>query len=201
MGFAYLSGRGANRSPEVAAGYFKAAARESATAAFNLGQCYFGAQGVGQDIPKALELWKKAAEMGSGRAASTAAMVYLAGDGVAPDPAEARKLATRAAALNDPSGLVLLGELQFQAGEIEAARANWTKVSQLKPVGPTGNPEQPSENMAAQQGADLLELMAYRRRKPEPGKFALVKALHIQQGYNNCGATAVTTLARFQAQN
>lgn len=198
VGFAYLSGRGVHRSPKIAVGYFQAAAGESATAAFNLGQCYFGAQGVAQDIPKALELWKKAAAMGSGRAASTAAMVYLSGEGVAPDPMEARKLATRAAELNDPSGLVVLGEIQFQAGEIEQARANWTKVSCLKPVGPTGQPQQPADNMAAQEGADLLRLLDYRRRKPEPGRFALVQAPHIHQGFNNCGATASATLARFQ---
>ena len=45
----------------------------SARAAFNLGQCYFGAQGIDQDIPKALAAWKKAAEMGDGRAAANAA--------------------------------------------------------------------------------------------------------------------------------
>jgi TPR repeat protein len=198
VGYAFLSGDGVKRRPEVAVGYFQAAAGKSAQAAFNLGQCYFGAQGVPQDIPKALEVWKQAAAMGHGRAAATAAMVYLAGDGVAPDHEEARRLATRAAELNDPSGHVVLGELQFQAGEIELARVTWTKVSRLKPVGPTGQPEQPSDNLAAQQGADLLKFIEYRCRKPEPGRFALVKVPHVHQGYNNCGATASTTLARFQ---
>ena len=198
VGHAFLRGNGIPRSPEIAFGYFRAAAGESATAAWNLGQCYFGAQGVAQDIPKALETWKQAAILGNGRAAATAAMVYLAGEGVAPDPTEARKLATRAAELNDPSGLVVLGELQFQAGELEAARANWTKVSHHQPVVPTGNPEQPSDSMAAQQGADLLRLIDYRQRKAESGKFALIDVPHVHQGYNNCGATAATTLARFQ---
>jgi len=198
VGHAFLSGNGIRRSPEIAVGYFKAAAGESATAAWNLGQCYYGAQGVAQDIPQALEIWKQAAALGNGRAASTAAMVYLAGDGVAPDQKEALKLATRAAELNDPSGLVVLGELHFKAGESEQARANWTKVSQLKPVGLTGHPEQSSDNMAAQQGADLLKLIEYRQRKSEPGKFVLIDVPHVHQGYNNCGATASTTLARFQ---
>jgi len=123
--------------------------------------------------------------MGHGRAASTAAMVYLAGDGVAPDPKEALRLATRAAELEDPSGLVVLGELQFQAGDIDQARATWTRVSRLKPVGPTGQPEQPSDNLVAQQGADLLKLIEYRQRKPEPGRFAMVTVPHVHQGYNN----------------
>ncbi len=115
-------------------------------------------------------------------------MVYLAGEGTALDLTAARKLAERAAELNDPNGLVILGELQFQAGEIEQARESWMKASQMKPTGRTGNPEQPSGEMAAQQGADLLKLMDYRRRKPEPGKFAVVAVPHVHQGWNNCGA-------------
>jgi len=201
VGWMFFEGLGVKRSPAIAAGYFKAAAGKSAAAAWNLGQCYFGAQGMEHDIPKALEVWKKAAAMGHGHAASTAAMVHLAGEGVAPDAAEARRLATRAAELNDPSGLVVLGEIQFQAGELEPARANWTKVSQMKPTGPTGHPEQPSDSVAAQQGADLLKLMDYRRRKPEPGKFAFVPMPHIQQGWNNCGATSCAMLARAQGRN
>lgn len=185
IGHAYLTGRGVKRNPAVAFGYFNAAAKKSAQAGFNLGQCYFGAQGVDLDIPKALEAWKKASEMGSGRAAANAAMVYLSGEGVPADPKEARRLATRSAELNDVSGLVVLGEIQFQAGEIDEARANWTKASKVKPVGATGQPVQPSENMAAQEGADLLKLIDYRKKKSEPGVFAFVDAPHVHQGYNN----------------
>ena len=198
VGFAYLCGAVVKRNPEVAFGYFKAAAEKSAQAAFNLGQCYFGAQGTEQDIPKALDWWKKAAARGHGGAASTAAMAYLSGEGVVPDAGEARRLAERAAELNDPSGLVVLGELQFQAGDLDAAKANWTKVSKLRPTGPTGHPAQPSDSAAAQQGADLLKLINCRQRPGEPGKFAFVKTPHIHQGYNNCGSTACATFARFQ---
>jgi TPR repeat protein len=198
VGWMFFRGTGVRHNPALAFGYFKAAADTSPTAAWNLGQCYFAAQGVEQDIPKALEVWKKAAAMGHGRAASTAAMMYLSGEGIAPDPAAARKLAERAAELNDPNGLVVLGELQFQGGEIEHARATWTKVSRTKPTGRTGNPEQPSGEMAAQQGADLLKLMDYRGRKPEPGKFALVAVPHVHQGWNNCGATSCAMFARTQ---
>ena len=198
VGFAYLRGAVVKRNPAIAIAYFKAAAGQSAQAAFNLGQCYFGAQGTEQDIPKALEWWKKAAERGHGRAASTAAMAYLSGEGVAADAALARRLAERAAELNDPSGLIVLGEIQFHAGELDAARANWTKASNLHATGATGHPAQPSGNASAQQGADLLKLMEYRKRKGEPGKFAYVQMPHIHQGYNNCGATACGTFARFQ---
>lgn len=198
VGITYLRGAVVERSPEIAFGYFKTAAERSAQAAFNLGQCYFGAQGTEQDIPKALKYWKQAEAKGNGRAASTAAMAYLSGEGVAPDAVQARHLAERAAELNDPSGLVVLGEMQFQAGELDAAKANWTKASKLLPTGLTGHPAQPSGNASAQQGADLLKLIEYRQRKGEPGKFAFVKMPHIHQGYNNCGSTACAIFARFQ---
>ncbi len=198
VGFAYLRGTAIQPSPILAFAYFKAAADQSAQAAFNLGQCYFGAQGTEQDIPKALESWKKAAAKGLGRAASSIAMVYLSGEGIAPDALQARLFAKRAADLNDPAGLVVFGEMQFQAGEIDAAKANWLKASKLLPTAATGHPAQPSGNASAQQAADLLKLIDYRSRKCEPGKFAFVQMPHIQQGYNNCGSTACATFARFQ---
>lgn len=198
VGAAYLRGAVVKRNPALAFAYFKAAADESAQAAFNLGQCYYGAQGTAQDCEKALEWWKKAAERGHGRAAASAAMAYHSGEGVKHDALQARRLAERAAELNNPAGLVLLGEMHFQAGEIEAAKENWTKASKLHPTGATGHPSQPSDIASAQQAADLLKLMDYRRRKSEPGKFAFVPLPHIHQGYNNCGSTACASFARFQ---
>ena len=196
VGWMFFVGRGVDRQPHIAAGYFKAAAGESAAGAWNLGQCYFGAQGVEQDIPKALEAWQGAAAMGHGRAASTAAMTYLSGEGVVRDPVQGRRLAERAAELNDPGGLVVLGELHFQAGELDQARTYWTRVSQMKPVGLTGSPTQPSDHMAAQQGADLLKLTDWRARKGVPGEFGYVPVPHLHQGWNNCGATSCAMLAR-----
>ena len=198
VGYAYLTGLGVKQNTKIAYGYFHAGAEKSAQAAFNLGQCYFGAQGVDQDVPKALKAWKKAADLGSGIAAAEAAMVYLSGDGVPADPEEARRLASRSAELGDPTGMVVLGEIQFRAGQNGDARTNWKRASTLKPVGPTGTPVQPHDNMSAQEGADLLKLIEYRTRKSEPGKFAYVDGPHVHQGYNNCGATASVMLARFQ---
>lgn len=200
VGWMFFEGLGVRRSPQIAAGYFKAAAGKSPAGACNLGQCYFAGLGLDQDVSKALDAWKKAAALGHGHSASTAAMVFLAGDGVPPDAKEARKLAERAVKLNDPSGYVLLGEIQFQAGETEKARENWTKLSKMKPVGPTGQPTQLSDQLAAQQGADLLTLIEYRGRKPEPGKFALVAIQHVHQGWNNCGATSCAMFARSQGK-
>ncbi len=198
VGYAYLQGTVVRRNPEVAFGYFKAAAGHWPQAAYNLGQCYYGAQGTEQDCAKAIEWWKKAAAGGHGHAAAAAAMALLTGEGVPPDAVEARRLAERAAELNDPSGLVVLGELQFQAGELDAARANWLRAAKLYPTNATGHPAQPSGSASAQQGADLIKLIDYRRRKSEPGKFAFVPLQHIHQGYNNCGSTACATFARFQ---
>jgi uncharacterized protein len=198
VGFAYLRGAVVKRNPVVAFGYFKAAAEKSAAAAFNRGQCYYGAQGTEQDCAKALDWWKSAAERGHGRAASTAAMAYLSGEGIERDVVRARRFAEHAAELNDPSGLIVLGEMQFQAGELDAAKASWTRASKLHPTGATGHPAQPSGHASAQQGADLLRLIEYRQRKSEPGKFAFVPMPHIHQGYNNCGASACATFARFQ---
>lgn len=200
VGWMHFEGLGVKRSPEIAFGYFKSAAGESAQAGFNLGQCYFAAQGVDQDVPKALAAWGKAAEMGHGRAASAAAMAYLSGEGVPADAEKGAKLAERAAKLNDPSGLVVLGETKFQAGEVEQARELWTRASRLKPTGATGPPIQPSDGMAAQQGADLLTLIDRRGKKAEPGRFALVNVPHTFQGWNNCGATSCAMLARTQGK-
>jgi uncharacterized protein len=197
IGFVYLRGALIERRPEIAFGYFKAAAKESAQAAFNLGQCYYGAQGTAQDCARALEWWENAAAMGHGRAAATAAMAFHSGEGIPRDPIKARRLAERAAELKNPAGLVFLGELQFQAGDVESAKTSWSKASKLMPTTPTGHPAQPSDNASAQQGADLLKLIEHRQRKSEPGQFAFVQMPHILQGYNNCGSTACATFARF----
>jgi uncharacterized protein len=201
VGFAYLRGAVVKRNTALAFAYFKEAADESAQAAFNLGQCYFGAQGTPQDCAKGIECWEKAAAKGQGRAAATAAMAYHAGEGIPRDAKKARQLAERAAELENASGLVFFGELQFQSGDIDAAKANWTNASKLQPTTATGHPAQPSDNASAQQGADLLKLIDYRLRKGEPGKFAFVQMPHILQGYNNCGSTACATFARIQGSD
>ena len=111
-----------------------------------------------------------------------------------------RKLAERAVELNDPSGYVVLGELHFQAGEFDEARALWTKVARMNPTRPTSNPEQPSGEMASQQAADLLKLLEWRQRQPQAGKFGLVSVPHLLQGWNNCGATTCAMFARAQGK-
>ncbi len=201
VGFAYLRGVMVKRNTALAFAYFKEAADESAQAAFNLGQCYFGAQGTPQDCTKGVDWWENAAARGHGRAAAAAAMAYHAGEGIPRNAKKARQLAERAAELGNAGGLVFLGELQFQDGNVEAAKASWTNASKLQPITATGHPAQPSDNASAQQGADLLKLIEYRQRKSKPGTFAFVQMPHILQGYNNCGSTACATFARFQGSD
>ncbi|MCA9052548.1 MAG: SEL1-like repeat protein [Planctomycetaceae bacterium] len=200
VGWMYFTGTGVPRNSVLAAGYFKASSRGCAAGAWNLGQCYFAAQGVEQDVPQALVEWKRAAAVGHGRAASTAAMVYLSGEGVPADRDEALRLAELAVELDDPSGLVVLGEICFQDGDLDRARELWTKVSRMRPTHPTSQPEQPSDQLAAQQGADLLRLMEYRTRPAEPGKFVVLPVEHLHQGWNNCGATSCAMFARAQGK-
>lgn len=194
VGWMYFHGKGVQARPEIAVGYFKAAAGKSLQAAWNLGLSHFAGMGTALDVPAALSVWEDAAARGHGRSASTAAMVRFAGDGVTADAAAARRLAEQAAGLNDPNGLVVLGELQFKAGDDEAAAATWRKVASMKVTGRTGNPEQSSDVMAAQQGADLVRLMGVRRGTR--GKSLWVEVPHVHQGWNNCGATSCAMLAR-----
>lgn len=203
IGSLYFSGTLVERNPALAVGYFVAASEQCAQAAWNLGQCWFAAQGVPQDIPRALETWEKAAAMGHGRAASTSAMVWLSGEGVSPEVQRARRLAQRAVELGDPAGHVVLGELCFQDGELDQARALWAQVAQMHPVQASSNPEQPSGEMSAQQGTDLLRLQDLRlgRLQPQTGRQGLVAAPHVHQGWNNCGATSCAILARSQGCN
>ena len=202
VGFVYLRGSLVQRQPSIAFGYFKAAADQSAQAAFNLGQCYFGAQGVEQDCATGLMWWEKAAERGHGRAAACAAMASFSGEGVPRDEAKARKLAERAVELNDPSGLVFFGELRFRDGDIDAAKDLWTRAAALAETGATGHPAQPSASASAQQGADLLRLIPYRQgKRNEPGKAAFIEIPHVHQGYNNCGSSACAAFARFQGSD
>lgn len=198
IGSLYFSGTLVEHNPALAVGYFVAASDQCAQAAWNLGQCWFAALGVPQDIPRALETWEKAAAMGHGRAASAAAMAWLSGEGVSPEQARARSLAQRAVDLGDPAGHIVLGELCFQEGELDQARALWARVAQMHPVRASSNPELPSGEMSAQQGADLLRLLEVRLARPRPGYQALLPVPHVHQGWNNCGATSCAILARSQ---
>ncbi len=200
VGYAYLTGRGVEMNEKVAFGYFHAAAQESEQAAKNLGDCYFSGRGITQDIPKALKAWGLAARKGNAKAAVEAAMVYLSGEGIPADPAEARRLAQIAADADYVTGLVILGELYFQEGKVEEAKEIWTKAAKMRRGGPAEHPVNPTNSSDAQQAADLLYLIPYRLKQKE-GAYAYIESQHVHQGWNNCGASSATMLARFQGNS
>lgn len=183
VGFHYLRGWGVPQNYDVAVGYFRSAARAGNLFALsNLGECYFSGQGVDQDYGKAIDYWKQAATKGKASAAFRLAVIYFAGDGADRDPALAEKFCRQAAEGGSVEAKVLLGEMLYQQGKKDEAKERWAAVAE-------------GGNQAAR---DLLALAAWRDRKPEPGKFAYVEYRHVLQGWNNCGATSCTMLAKSQ---
>jgi len=91
---------------------------------------------------------------------------------VGPDAALARRFRRGGRRkLNDPSGLVVLGGIaSFKAGELDAAKANWTRALEA----PSHRPHRAScaalpPTPPPQQGADLLKLIDYRQRQGRAG--------------------------------
>ncbi|MGL6094666.1 MAG: C39 family peptidase [Fimbriiglobus sp.] len=183
VGFAYLHGIGVPENHDVAVGYFRAAARQKCAAGVvNLGDCYFSGLGLEQDYAKAIEQWERAAGMGRPDAAFRLAMIYAAGDGAPRDAAAATKWCKIAADAEHTDALVMLGELRYEAGETDAAKAAWDKAAAA----------------GSKSAKVLLKLLPWRGKKAEPGKFAYVEYRHVHQGWNNCGATSCTMFAKSQ---
>jgi hypothetical protein len=181
-GWHYYAGLGVPQDFDIAVGYFKAGAKAGAPwGMYNLGQCYFSGLGVEQDYRQAQHCWQKGAAKGNGAAALRLAMMHACGDGVPPDASAALRWCEKAVALGETDALVLLGELRFGQGEADAARLAW----------------QMAQARRSRQAADLLRLAAWRRLKPEPGKFALLELAHVHQGHNNCGSATASMAARF----
>jgi hypothetical protein len=185
IGYQYLRGWGVPENLDLAVGYFKASSGKSAQGMYNLGECYFSGRGVDLDMARAVDCWKHAGDMGHGRAAARVAMAFMDGEGADPDKDEAIRWASRAAELGTGDGCIVLGELRFQNGQLDAAKEAWQKGASQK-------------DGDAGESASLLKLIEYRNHKSEPGKFAIVEGPHVHQGWNNCGATSTTMLARFQ---
>lgn len=183
VGFQYQVGWGVQQNYDVAFGYYQSAAKAgNLTGMNNLAHCYFSGLGVDQAFPKAIELWKKAAAKGNGRAATELAMIFYSGEGSDRDTAQAEKLCRQAAAAGRPDAKVLLGEMLYRQGNRDAAKEIWEEMARQD----------------VQAAKDLLQLLAWRDKKPEPGKFSYIEYQHVHQGWNNCGATSCTMLAKFQ---
>jgi TPR repeat protein len=183
VGFQFLRGLGVPQNYDVAVGYFRSAQRAGNVAGTNnLAACHFSGLGLEQNFDKAIELWKQTAAKGSPEAAARLATIYYAGDGAARDVELAEKYCRQAAEGGRVDAKLLLGEMLYQQGKKDAAKELW------EPLARTGNAS----------AKDLLTLAAWRDQKPEPGKFAYVDYRHVSQGWNNCGATSCTMLAKFQ---
>lgn len=91
------------------------AARElsDATPIYNLGLCFFGGNGVEQDLVKARRLFRIAATAGDPDAAFNLGLMYLNGKGTSADPYEAKKIFGVAAAEGHAEALNCLGVIEF----------------------------------------------------------------------------------------
>ena len=182
VGWHYYRGLGVKQNFDVSAGYFRSAAKKgNAFGQQNLAASYFSGSGVEQDYKLAFEWWEKAAKQGNSEAMLRLGTVLAAGDGIDPDEAKAAEWCEKSAAAGNTDALLLLGELKRRAGKFDEAKGVWEKAAAAK-------------NPAA---ADLLKLLAWRDRKPEPEKFAFVDFRHIHQGWNNCAPTSSAMYARF----
>jgi len=183
VGFHFLRGLGVRQDYDVAVGYFRASARAgNATGIANLGECYFSGQGVEQDYAVAISYLKQAAAKGKSNAASRLAMIYFSGDGAPRDLELAERFCKQAADAGSKEAKVLQGEMLYQQGKKDEAKELWEQLAK----------------QGQRSAKDLLLLMAWRDKKPEAGKFAYVEYRHVHQGWNNCGATSCTMLAKFQ---
>jgi hypothetical protein len=183
VGWHFYRGLGVPQNFDVSAGYFRAAAKKgNPFGQQNLGASYFSGSGVEQDYKLAFEWWEKAAKQGSAAAMLSLGTVLAAGDGIDRDEAKAAEWCEKAAAAGNPDALLLLGELKRRAGKFDEAKEVWEKAAAAK----------------SPAAADLLKLLTWRDRKPEPDKFAFVDFRHIHQGWNNCGCTSSSMFARFQ---
>lgn len=101
--YSYQLGRALEASgafAEARAAY--AAAGDHAPALAGLGYLYDEGLGVGQDLAKALDLYRRADAAGYGPAAALLGYMYEEGRGVAQDAAEAERLYRKGAAAVDP---------------------------------------------------------------------------------------------------
>jgi TPR repeat protein len=104
-------GDGEPENPAKAAGlYAEAAARGSATGAYNLAALYATGRGVPLDYPAALAWYQRAAELGDIEALRKIGVLYHEGRGVPADVEVARQWYRRAADAGDAGAMELLGQ-------------------------------------------------------------------------------------------
>jgi TPR repeat protein len=150
-------------SAQDAAGFKNLAARAEngdPAAQVALAIHYRDGKGVAKDHALAMQWAHRAADRGD-----SAAMAYLSGEGVEPDPVRARRLAERAAELNDPSGLVVLGEMRFQAGELDAPTTAEHSPRACSPGRPSSWLSRDDQSRPKLNATDSLTMAMGQRRK------------------------------------
>jgi tetratricopeptide (TPR) repeat protein len=195
LGYMYMRGWGVPLDSQKAVACFQQVAQKTSAGAFDLGECLFGNQGIAQDLSKAVDCWKRAAELKTdGKAvlgAEHVAMAYYTGEGAPADRAQALAWCAKAIELGSAEGYILRGELEFTAGDVEAAKADWAKAA-------ARNAADPATLHETAGGAEMLQLLPYRLQRVSPGKFAFVDYGHLHEGWNNCGSTTCAAVLRFQ---
>lgn len=115
LGLLYEEGKGVPQRPDLAAFWYRTAARQGYTdALFNLGGLYYRGSGVPRITEEAVKLWTIAAEHGMGDAQYNLAVVLLEGDGIPRDPDKAREWLRIAAVNGHPDAAALLEALIAQ---------------------------------------------------------------------------------------
>jgi uncharacterized protein len=112
MGDLCMTGRGVQRDPAAAAGWYRAAAQQGhAAAAGNLGVLYANGWGVPQSDAEAANWFRKAAEAGDPGSENNLGSMYIAGRGVAQSDALGAKWVSSAAQHGAPEAQYALGTL------------------------------------------------------------------------------------------
>ncbi len=134
---------------------------------FNLGSAYFSGDGVEQDLPKAIEYFRKAAELGHGHAQFNLGLCYMNGSGVEQSDQEAALWLKKAADQGIKEAIYPLGVCCYNLEQYTEAYA-WSLAaeangdSRLKEM---LTPMYSEEEIAA--GKARFEELKTAQKKPE----------------------------------
>jgi len=116
LGYYYSMGKGVEKDPSKAVGWYRKAAEQgNATAMNNLGNAYLNGRGVEKDDAQAVTWYRAAVDSGDARAIAQLGVMNETGRGFPKSEEEALKLYRQASEKNDPFGQYRLG-LMFASG-------------------------------------------------------------------------------------
>jgi len=144
LGYMYSNGEGVAADPQLAIGYYRAAAQaDHAVAAYCLAACYALGHGVEQDFEQSRQWYQRAAANGDTDAMFKLGMLHARGEGGSQDFQEARRWWLQAAAAEQPQALQALGQLYERGLGVEAdvlTAASWYHRSVLAGGKEAGGP-------------------------------------------------------------